>query len=220
MMEDQAAPHGVAPKAVSSSWLQDVQRRRKWVLRILAAAAIGVVLVSDSMWPSGGFTHEAIEFFGVGLLLACVLGRAWCTLYIGGRKKAELVQDGPYSISRNPLYVFSFIGAAGLGAAAGSVVTTLLVALACYAVFAVVVAKEESFLSARFGAAYDDYCARVPRFWPRFSVWHDVETVEASPRLVLASVRDGAVFFLAIPLIEVIEYLHELGHLPTLFVLP
>jgi len=219
-MEDQAIEQQAAPAAVSGTWLQDVQRRRKWVLRGLAAAAIGVVLVSDSMWPSGGFTHEAIEFVGVGLLLVCVLGRAWCTLYIGGRKKAELVQDGPYSVTRNPLYVFSFIGAAGVGAAAGSVVTTLLVAVACYAVFTVVVLKEESFLSARFGSAYQTYCARVPRFWPRFSTWHDVETVEASPRLVLASVRDGAVFFLSIPLIEGIEHLHELGHLPTLFVLP
>ncbi|MFC3134594.1 methyltransferase family protein, partial [Microbaculum marinum] len=180
----------------------------------------GGVLVSDSMWPSGGLVHEAIEYVGIGLLLVCVAGRAWCTLYIGGRKKAELVQDGPYSISRNPLYVFSFLGAAGVGAAAGSVVTTFLTAIACYAVFAVVVSKEETFLAAKFGRAYRDYCARVPRFGPRLSTWHDVETVEASPRLVLTSVFDGALFFLAIPLIEGIEYLHQIGTLPTLFVLP
>lgn len=215
MTEDQ-----VAPAAISGSWLQDVQRRRKWVLRILAGAALGGVVVSSSLATPNGFTHEAIEYFGVGLLLVCVIGRAWCTLYIGGRKKAELVQDGPYSISRNPLYVFSFIGAAGVGAAAGSVVAILLVALACYAVFAIVVIKEEAFLSDRFGADYKAYCARVPRFWPRFSSWHDVETVEASPRLVLASVRDGAVFFLAIPLVEGIEYLHVIDVLPTLFRLP
>lgn len=204
----------------SGSWLQDVQRRRKWVLRALTAAAVAGFLVADSRWRPGGFTHEAIEYVGVGLLLVCVLGRAWCTLYIGGRKKAELVQVGPYSVSRNPLYVFSIIGAAGVGAAAGSVVTTILLAVACYAVFAVVVAREERFLSERFGRAYEDYCARVPRFWPRLSQWRDVPTVEASPRLVLASVRDGALFFLAIPFVEAIEHIHMAGILPVYLLLP
>lgn len=205
---------------MSGTWLQDVQRRRKWVLRGMGGAAILGFLLADSLWRPGGFTHEAIEYVGVGLLLVCVLGRAWCTLYIGGRKKAELVQDGPYSVSRNPLYVFSIIGAAGVGAAAGSVVTTLLLALACYAVFASVVGREEQFLSERFGQSYAEYCARVPRFWPRLSVWRDVPTVEASPRLVLASVRDGALFFLAIPLVESIEHLHTAGILPVYLLLP
>lgn len=219
-MDDQTIEQQAAPAAVSSSWLQNVQRRRKWVLRGLSVVAFGGVLVTDSMWQPGGFAQETIEFFGVGLLLVCVLGRSWCTLYIGGRKKAELVQDGPYSISRNPLYVFSILGAAGVGAAADSIVTSVLMAIACYAVFAVVVLKEETFLSAKFGRAYEAYCARVPRFWPRFSAWHDVETVEATPRLVFASVRDGALFFLAIPLIKGIDYLREIGTLPTMFVLP
>jgi protein-S-isoprenylcysteine O-methyltransferase Ste14 len=209
-----------AATTANSNWIQDVQRRRKWALLALLAAAIGSLLVSESTWSSGSLIHETIEFLGIGLLLLCVLGRAWCTIYIGGRKKAELVQDGPYSVSRNPLYVFSIIGAAGVGAAAGSVLTIVLAALACYAVFAVVVLKEEIFLSDRFGAAYDDYCARVPRFWPRFSAWKDVETVETNPRLVLTSVGDGIFFFLAIPLVEGIEYLHDLGYLPVLFHLP
>lgn len=199
-----------------TTWLQAVQRRRKWALLALLVAAIGALLVTESRWPSGSLAHETIEYIGIGLLLLCVLGRAWCTIYIGGRKKAVIVQDGPYSVTRNPLYVFSFIGAAGVGAAAGSVVAMALAALACYAVFAVVVQKEETFLADKFGAAYDDYCQRVPRFWPRFSIWKDVETVETSPRLVLTSFADGLFFFLAIPLVEGIEYLHEIGYLPML----
>jgi len=203
--------------ADSNLWLQSIQRRRKWVLLALTCATLGVFLVSEPIWVSGGLPHELIEWFGVGLLLVCVLGRAWCTIYIGGRKRAEIVQTGPYSISRNPLYVFSFIGAAGVGAQAGSMLGMVLGALACYAVFAVVVLKEERFLSEKFGAAYEAYCRRVPRFWPDFSAWRDVETVETSPRLVLLSVRDGAFFFLSIPVIESIKYIQADGYLPVLF---
>jgi protein-S-isoprenylcysteine O-methyltransferase Ste14 len=206
--------------ASASAWLQVVQRRRKYAFVILLFVALGLLLVSNSMWPSGSVQHEAIEYLGIGLLLLCVLGRAWCTLYIGGRKKSELVQEGPYSVTRNPLYVFSIVGAAGVGASSGSLVAIALAAVACYAVFAVVVVKEETFLSARFAEAFEEYCARVPRFWPRVSQWRDVETVETSPRLVLISFADGLFFFLTIPLVEFTEYLHTIGLLPTLFTLP
>jgi len=168
-------------------------------------------------WPDDGIVHEGIEWVGNCLLLLCVLGRGWCTMYIGGRKKAELVQNGPYSLSRNPLYVFSVIGCAGIGARAGSLTAVVLLALACYAVFAIVVQKEERFLSEKFGAAYDKYKNRVPRFWPRFSVWQDREVIETTPRLVLLSVRDAVLFYLAIPGLEIIETLHEHGTLPVLF---
>jgi hypothetical protein len=36
-------------------------------------------------------------------------------------------------------------------------------------VYVAIVAAEEEFLAARFGAAYADYCRRVPRFVPRLA---------------------------------------------------
>jgi len=202
---------------VPDTSLQDLQRRRKWVLLALSAATLGGLLVSEPAWRPDGPAHEVLEWLGNCLLLVCVLGRAWCTIYIGGRKKSELVQFGPYSITRNPLYLFSFIGAAGIGARSGSLTATVLLALACYAVFAIVVQREERFLSDKFGSEYDGYAGRVPRFRPRFSAWQDREVTETTPRLVLTSMLDGLLFFLAIPLIEVVETLHETGHLPVLF---
>src|SRR5690606_40050349 len=59
------------------------------------------------------------------LIVVCVIGRTWSSIYIAGHKVQTLVMDGPYSISRNPLYVFSIIGAAGAGAQLGSIVLAL-----------------------------------------------------------------------------------------------
>jgi hypothetical protein len=36
-------------------------------------------------------------------------------------------------------------------------------------VYRAIVAAEENYLRGRFGAAFDDYCRRVPRFLPRLS---------------------------------------------------
>jgi protein-S-isoprenylcysteine O-methyltransferase Ste14 len=40
--------------------------------------------------------------------------RLWCSLYISGYKNSQLITSGPYSLCRNPLYFFSFVGFAAL----------------------------------------------------------------------------------------------------------
>src|SRR6267143_2356057 len=43
--------------------------------------------------------------------------------------------------------------------------------MALFAVqYRAIIAAEEEFLRSRFGAEYDAWCARVPRFWPRLPV--------------------------------------------------
>jgi hypothetical protein len=82
------------------------------------------------------------------------------------------------------------------------------------------VLKEEQVLLDRFGESYRAYLDHVPRFWPDFSLWRDVDKVEVSPRLVRTTALDACVFLLAIPLAEGVELLHDTGWLPTLFTLP
>lgn len=200
--------------------LTSVQSIRKAVLLAFIVAGIAFVLVGDSRWPSSSFLHEAIEFFGLGLIVFCICGRMICTLYIGGRKIETLVTDGPYSVVRNPLYSLSIVGAVGAGAQLGSFTLAIATGMVVWLVFLLVTLKEEQALSGRFGAAYEAYCARVPRLFPKLSLWRDVDKVEVNPRLVRTTALDASIFLLSIPLAEGFEYLHDIGLLPTLIALP
>jgi protein-S-isoprenylcysteine O-methyltransferase Ste14 len=79
-----------------------------------------------------------------------------------------LVARGPYRFVRNPMYIGVLSVLLGEAAALGSIT------LFCYAILVAllfhwfVVLYEEPALRARFGSAYDDYRAAVPRWLPRF----------------------------------------------------
>lgn len=197
-----------------------VQFIRKATLLLAILGACVLAAVTRSQGGADGLTHEAIEAIGLGMIALCLVGRAWCSLYIGGRKKAEIVDQGPYSISRNPLYVFSFIGAFGMGAQTGTITIATLFLVIALGVFYMTVRKEEAWLEAHFGDAYRAYCALTPRFWPDFSKWRDSQTIEVRPSFFLITLRDGLAFFLAVPLFEALEHAQDVGWVSVMFSLP
>jgi protein-S-isoprenylcysteine O-methyltransferase Ste14 len=197
-----------------------VQTIRKLVLFAAGALGIFVFAVSNSRYPSGGTLHELIEWIGIVLIVTCILGRTWASLYIGGRKIEELVTIGPYSTMRNPLYFFSVLGAVGVGAQVGSIVVALVCGLIAFVVFYVVVLQEEKVLIARYGDSFRSYMARVPRFIPKPSLWIDEPTLMIRPPRVLMTFADALLFLLAVPLAEGFEYLQDAGIVPVLFLLP
>ena len=199
--------------------LQRVQKIRKWALGLALLAAVALAFVTTTWWGEGDF-HEALEAIGLGAVAVSIVGRAWCSLYIGGRKKAEIVSTGPYSISRNPLYLFSYIGAFGVGAQTGSITLALLFVAIALLVFHFTIASEEAWLSAQFGAAYDAYRARTPRLGPDLSKWRDEPELSVRPQFFLTTLRDGLVFLLAVPIFESVDWAQAAGWLPVFVRLP
>jgi protein-S-isoprenylcysteine O-methyltransferase Ste14 len=191
-------------------------RRRQVVILAILTVAAALLVVAPSENGDSDY-HVWIEFGGFVAILAAIGLRLWCTLYIGDRKSDELVTTGPYSVCRNPLYLGSMLGAVGVGMQTGMASFALLCGLICWAIFAVVVRREEAFLHGRFGPAYARYCVRTPRFWPRFDLYDDGSGGGVfTTRSLKKTLRDGAVFFLALPLTEVFENLHEAGVLRAL----
>ncbi len=209
--------HAASQSKLSISTIQLI---RKAVLLAVVIGGIFLLLFADSSWPDGHFPHETIELVGFFLIAFCILGRTWCSLYIGGFKNKNLIDLGPYSVTRNPLYVFSVMGAAGVGAQLGSIVIALLAGAVVWAVFYILIFSEEAHLRNQFGKEYLSYVARVPRFWPRFAAWRDADTLIVRPGIVRATFFDACVFLLSIPIAEWFDYLHDTGILPTLFQLP
>lgn len=197
-----------------------VQKTRRKVLAALALLLSPLLLVTASLWPDVGMAHEGIETIGQLLIAVCLLGRADSMLYIGGRKSSELVTVGPYSVCRNPLYLFSLAGTLGAGFMYGSVLMGLLFGTVYFLVFDRLIGLEEAHLRSRFPAAFDDYCAHTPRWWPRLSRWQGVDEVSVRPQLIYKTLRDASVFVLMVPLFEGIEWLQNSGVLPVLLRLP
>lgn len=196
------------------------QSLRRLVLALLIVAMFAALLFGESIYPPESFVHETVEMVGVLMIFLGIVGRLWATLYIGGRKSHEVVTGGPYSITRNPLYVFSTLAAAGVGAQMGSMVATAGFALLCAAAFHIVILREERFLTGELGAPYKAYLARVPRFIPNLSLYEEGDTGSFRPRLLLNTLLDGLVFLIAMPIFELIENAQGAGALPVLFRLP
>jgi protein-S-isoprenylcysteine O-methyltransferase Ste14 len=99
---------------------------------------------------------------GVGLVV-----RGLAAGYL--QKNAALAVCGPYSYTRNPLYLGSAMLAAGFAVACHSWMTAGVLAayFACF--YPGVMRSEERGLRALYGASFEEYAARVPLFLPRFT---------------------------------------------------
>lgn len=80
----------------------------------------------------------------------------------------DLVIEGFYAHTRNPMYVANYLMTVGLGLMYGSPwVYFFVIPFFTYVYLSIVVA-EENFLRGKFGPAYDEYCRKVNRFIPDF----------------------------------------------------
>ena len=110
----------------------------------------------------------AIVCAGQGLR-AVVIGLAY--IQRGGRNKqiyaSSLVQEGIFAHSRNPLYLGNLMIVVGLAIIHNGPLMYAIALPFFFLVYISIVAAEELYLREQFGAEYDEYCRRVPRFVPR-----------------------------------------------------
>jgi protein-S-isoprenylcysteine O-methyltransferase Ste14 len=80
------------------------------------------------------------------------------------KPSTALVADGPYRFSRNPIYLGFAVTHLGLALALNSWLALALLIPCLVVVDRGVIAREERYLAAKFGAPYDVYRARVRRW--------------------------------------------------------
>lgn len=109
---------------------------------------------------------------GWALVLAFAVWNGWSlwlfarrgTGLLPGQPTEAMIEQGPYRLSRNPLYVGMLALYLGLALLAPSLWALVLFPAAVLLVTWGAVLPEERFLHERFGAPYDDYARRVRRW--------------------------------------------------------
>jgi len=128
--------------------------------------------VSRTGWL--GFSGATIAVLVVGILFAFAGAalRTWGSAYLGASVVIDaamhgerMIAAGPYRRTRNPLYLGTFLHTLALvllTLPSGAIFTIVLIGLfQLRLIFA-----EESYLSAKLGEPYREYCAKVPRLLP------------------------------------------------------
>lgn len=189
---------------------------------VFTRLAVGVMLLPllfcrSALDETSLVTGEMLLLLGVTLTGIGVVGRVWCFLYIAGRKNKTLITEGPYSLCRNPLYLFSLVAAVGIGFTSETMLIPLWILVVFMVAYPSVIGREEVFLRERFAGAFDAYVARVPRFWPSLKHFQEPLHLEVNPLAFRRSLQDVVWFVVACGFFEIIEACHDAGYIPVWF---
>lgn len=76
----------------------------------------------------------------------------------------ELVANGPYRFSRNPMYVGLTIMTVGIGLLADNAWMLIMLPATLFILWKLVIQKEERYLLSKFGSVYEKYQQQVRRW--------------------------------------------------------
>lgn len=132
------------------------------------------------------FIRQAPSWNGTFVIIAGAFVRFLASGYID--KEGKLSTRGIYRYMRNPLYLGSFLIAFGAALSQDDLFLIALITVLNFMVYYPLILAEEDVLKIKFQGPYQEYCARVPRFFP----WKFIPSLphnffESDPRLNRAS---------------------------------
>jgi len=119
---------------------------------------------------------EAPGWLGIGLLGFGVALHGWSNVVLAAHdpapgRAATLAATGPFRFVRNPIYLAGIALLTGVGLGYGPWhIRDLVLPVVLFLYFHLAIVRvEEPALRKLFGASYDAYCQRVPRWLPRLA---------------------------------------------------
>jgi protein-S-isoprenylcysteine O-methyltransferase Ste14 len=140
---------------------------------VFLGAIIAGVIVQRMATPLSLKVAAGIRLAVGVLLLVCgtslvISARIWFTRTrqspIPWKPTPELILQGPYRFTRNPMYVGVTLFVIGLGLTVNNLWISLFAAPALMAVHFIAVLPEERYLAEKFGESYRNLLARVRRY--------------------------------------------------------
>ena len=130
----------------------------------------------QSIWPIGlGIAIPAVVRYWIGGLIfagAVLLLGGWSVLLMRRSGQSEnpwkpttqIIERGPYRLTRNPMYLQMVVACVGVAVAFANVWILLLVPVCAWALQALAIIPEEQYLERKFGEHYLAYKKRVRRW--------------------------------------------------------
>jgi protein-S-isoprenylcysteine O-methyltransferase Ste14 len=128
-----------------------------------------LLLWASWRWGQSGMLQWSLPLGAVVSMLGLLL-RMWATGWL--HKDERLATTGPYALTRNPLYLGTFLLTLGHSLMSGLPLAPIIFPALCLILYLKTIGQEEKFLSETFGQEYTDYMARVPRLFPRLLPRH------------------------------------------------
>ncbi|MFZ0034144.1 MAG: isoprenylcysteine carboxylmethyltransferase family protein [Sedimentisphaerales bacterium] len=203
-----------------SKLLFKIARQRVLVSRVFGVLVLLLALFTTHSFSQNSLTDTVLEMSGLFLLTICSVGRLWSLLYISGYKKLELITEGPYSMVRHPLYVFSLIGAIGIGLASENILVLAVLVIFYLSYYPLTILVEEKKLVDKFDKGYLDYIKCTPRFIPKLSLYKGSIQYQVNADVFVKKLVFGMWFIWIFIILHIIEMLQQSGHIPVLLRVP
>ncbi|MDD5326317.1 MAG: isoprenylcysteine carboxylmethyltransferase family protein [Phycisphaerae bacterium] len=200
--------------------LFNIARQRITVSRIFGVLVLLLILFTTPSFSRDSLTDTVLGMSGLFLLTICSVGRLWALLYISGYKKLELITEGPYSMVRHPLYVFSLIGAIGIGLASKNILVLAALVIFYLLYYPLTIIVEERKLVDKFDQGYLDYIKRTPRFLPKLSLYKGNVQYQINADVYVKKMIFGMWFIWIYIILNIIEILQQSGHIPVFLRVP
>lgn len=160
------------PRTVSEK-INDIIEPKRLIVHIQAGSFIAVYLLASIFltWPSTSKDYTWISF-GLIVYITGSFFAIWARFamhkYWGvpakhdDKRQTVLITSGPFSYSRNPIYVCIIMLFLGFSIALRSF-SILLIPILVYTIYKTILI-EEKLLHKKFGKEYEEYTKKVPRF--------------------------------------------------------
>lgn len=157
--------------------MTDTRKRTGWLPwpPLIYLVAIVAAIILGVLYPLpwiGGLLADLL--FAIGWLLLLAVAALWITTFRAMvRAKttlnpngipAHLITTGPFSVSRNPIYLANTLLLIGTALVGGMAWFLLLAFVASFATSKLAIEREEKMLAEKFGKKFRDYAKRVRRW--------------------------------------------------------
>ena len=210
----------ISPSAASlpprSLWINS----RGTIGLAILAPFLALAVCSAPHWPDGSWVELPVVAVAWIAFVGGAAFRFWAAVYIGGRKGQALSTEGPYSVTRNPLYFGTFLMLLAFVTFLQSATFAVGAVMSAAVYLGMTIHDEERRLTHRFGPAYLVYCRTTPRFFPRPWRLHTPDRVEVNVVGLARECRSAALYLWIPVLARLLTELREMQALPRLFDLP